>query len=267
MLLDTHCHLTHDRYDEDVCEVLVRSGESGVDGVVAIASSLTDAEDVRRLLERSESSSCERPLLWGTAGVHPHHARHVERTFARRLDEALSAHPRIVAVGECGLDFHYDFSPREVQRRVFQAQIELAQDRSLPVVVHCRDAEAEMKSFVEEAGEAGVRGVLHCFPGDLDLLDVALDAGWFVSFTGIVTFSSFEGEESVRRVPAGRYMLETDGPYLAPVPYRGKRNEPAFVTVVRDRVAELRGESPDVVTNDSTRAARNFFGLKGVQAP
>ena len=257
MLVDSHCHLTHERYEGDLSGVLERAREGAVGSVVVIASDLDDAVRVRDLLDTGPRT----PTLVGTAGVHPHQAGSAGSDLRPRLEEALDAHPRVVAVGECGLDFHYDFSPRDVQRRVFELQLQVAGDRGLPAVVHCREAEEEMIPLVREAGAAGVTGVLHCFPGHLPLLEAAMEAGWLVSFTGLVTFPSWDGTESVRAVPGDRYMLETDGPYMAPVPHRGKRNEPAWVPRIRDRVAELRGEDPDAVARDTTGNARRFFGL------
>jgi TatD DNase family protein len=262
VLVDTHCHLTDRRYAEDLSDTLERAKAGAVGAVIAVASDLDDAKRVRGLLDGGPTSPAStRPLLFGTAGVHPHQSAPAHDGLRERLLEALRADSRVVAVGECGLDYHYDFSPKDRQRKVFDLQIEVAGEVGLPLVVHCREAELDMAGAVRAAGNAGVRGVLHCFPGDLALLETALEAGWMVSFTGIVTFPSFQGDEAVRTVPRGRYMLETDGPYLAPVPHRGKRNEPAFLGAVRDCVAELRGESPAQVEADALETARRFFGL------
>ena len=261
MLIDTHCHLSHERYASDLPGVLERAAAEGVGGVVCIASDLEDARVLVDLVDNHGEGGS--PRLLRTAGVHPHHASQASASLRTGLLEELARDPRPVAVGECGLDFHYDFATPTDQRAVFGLQIEVAGDTGLPLVVHCREAEAEMIPMVREAGAAGVRGVLHCFPGDLELLEVAMEAGWFVSFTGLVTFRSFQGEEAVRRVLPHRYMLETDGPYMAPVPHRGRRNEPAFVSRIRDRVAELRGETPDTVTTATTANARAFFGDPG----
>jgi TatD DNase family protein len=283
MLIDTHCHLTHERYDADRTEVLLRARAAGVVEVVSVASDLDDATAVQELADRLRKGAEGRTTaegatgedrgsgtsgeavpparVWGTAGVHPHEAAGAPRDLRARLEAFLDEHPGVVAVGECGLDYHYDLSPRPVQRGVFRLQIEVAEARGLPLVVHCREAEADMAPIVRAAGEAGVRGVLHCFPGDLDLLETALEAGWFVSFTGLVTFPSWEGAEAVRRVEKDRFMLETDGPYMAPVPHRGKRNEPAWIPRIRDRVAELRGERPQEVERATTDSARRLFGL------
>lgn len=257
MLIDTHCHLTAERYAGDRRAVLERAMAEGVVEVVVIASDVKDAEAALSLVGEASGGG---PRLHATAGIHPHQAGGAGDEDAERLRE-LVRRQGIVAVGECGLDFHYDFAPRDVQTRWFEAQLQLAGELDLPVVVHCREAEEEMIPLVREAGSAGVRGVLHCYPGHLPLLETAMEAGWSVSFTGIVTFRTFRGTEAVQVVPAGRYFLETDGPYLAPVPHRGKRNEPAFVSLIRDRVAELRGEPAFRVEEETTVAARAFFQL------
>ncbi len=292
-LIDTHCHLSHEQFAEDVEAVLARAAAAGVARVITIASHLDDAERLpgpgivgdeadgairANRANRADGANgakeggSETPRIFATAGIHPHEVGSLPdggrgiggsdgvRETLDRL-RGLLARPGVVAVGECGLDFHYDFAPRDVQYRWFGRQLEVAAEVGRPVVVHCRSAEEEMIPRVREAGEAGVRGVLHCFPGHLGLLETAMDAGWSVSFTGNVTFRNFTGMEAVQQVPAGRYFLETDGPYLAPVPHRGRRNEPAFVPLIRDRVAELRGESPATVEADTTAAAVAFFQL------
>lgn len=266
-LIDTHCHLSHERYGADLPAVLARAGAAGIARIVSIASHLDDTDDL--LARVVTPGNGDVPQVVATAGIHPHEVGKlpapgsVEGEGVRERLRTLLARPEVVAVGECGLDFHYDFAPREAQFAWFEAHLEEAARCGLPVVVHCREAEGEMAPRVREAGEAGVRGVLHCFPGDLALLETALAAGWSVSFTGNVTFRNFSGVEAVQAVPPGRYFLETDGPYLAPVPFRGKRNEPARVREVRDRVAELRGEAPEKVAADSTRGAEAFFGFPG----
>jgi TatD DNase family protein len=288
-LIDTHCHLSHERFRQDLDAVLGRAHAAGVTRVVSIASTLEDAAKLAGWIagvpgEEEEAADGSRPgdevdaqatgdrrvpRILATAGIHPHEVGHLPdgpdddaevREVLNRL-RGLLARTGVVAVGECGLDFHYDFSPRETQFRWFERQLHVAGETGLPVVVHCRAAEEEMVPRVREAGEAGVRGVLHCFPGHLGLLEAAMDAGWSVSFTGIVTFRSFDGAQAVQQVPEGRYFLETDGPYLAPIPHRGKRNEPAFVPLIRDRVAELRGMRPLDVEASTTAAAVRFFDL------
>ncbi len=264
MLIDTHCHLTHERFRDDLPEVLSNAARVGVTGVIAVASDLDDARVVEGLVG-GDPRDGRTPRIWGTAGVHPHTASKAPDELPERLGEF--ADRGAVALGECGLDYHYDLSPRDAQLQVLDDHVEAARSTGLPLVVHCREAEKDMKEVVRGAARRGVRGVLHCFPGDLDLLEVAIESDWRVSFTGLVTFSSFAGVEAVRRVPRDRYMLETDGPYMAPVPLRGRRNEPALVPHIRDRVAEIRGESPDDVERDTTATALSFFGIEEGMTP
>jgi TatD DNase family protein len=163
-------------------------------------------------------------------------------------------------VGETGLDFHYDNSPRDVQRRLFRHHLEMADRLSLPVVVHSRSADQDTETILRELG-GGVTGVLHCYTGGRSLMDAALELGWYVSFTGIASFAGFRGEDEVRGVPRARLMVETDAPYLAPVPRRGERNEPAFVRHVAEALARIRGEEPEDLATVTTGNARRFYGL------
>ncbi len=252
MLIDTHCHLTHDRFGDDVDGTLARALEAGVERVVVIASTAEDAGDVLELVRNRES-------LWGTAGIHPHRSGEAEDGDLERVRELLED-PRMVAVGETGLDFHYDFSPRDVQRRLFEAHLQLAADTGLPVVVHSRSADDDTRALIRDCPR-GLRGVLHCFTGGRDLQETALEAGWSISFTGLVTFRNFDAREAVRRVPRERLMVETDAPYLAPAPHRGKRNEPAYVRHVADAVARIRDEAPEDVASYTTENAEAFFAL------
>lgn len=249
MFFDSHCHLTDTRFTTDVDAVLDRAAEAGLAGVVTIASNADDARVALQIAGR-------RAGVWATTGVHPHQA-----AAPASLDELreIATHPRCVALGEMGLDFHYDTAPRNTQRRVFDSQLGLAADLGMPVVVHSRSADADMAAAIRTA--AGVRGVLHCYTGGADLLDAALAGGWYISFTGLVTFRNFEGAAQVRAVPAGRLMVETDSPYLAPVPYRGHRNEPAYVVRVAEALAAIRGVGVAVLAEQTTRAARAFYGL------
>lgn len=251
-LFDSHCHLTSDAFDEDRAAVLARAREAGVAGMVSVASTPDDAECALELA-RAE------PDVWSTAGVHPHEADSVETGWRDRV-RILLDEDRVVAVGECGLDFFYDHAPRRAQRRVFDAHVELAEGTGLPLVVHSREADSDTIEVLR-ALPAGVRGVLHCFTGGDPLLDEALSVGWWVSFTGIVTFKRFDAPEQVRRVPDDRLMIETDSPYLAPVPFRGKRNEPARVGAVAEAVAGMRGVDPDALAELTTRNARRFYGI------
>ncbi len=263
MVVDSHCHLTDGRFDGDRSEVLHRAGEAGVEKVLSIASNLDDAGRVVELLEQNPDTGPMGetwPSLWGTAGIHPHDAEAAEDGDLDGIRDLLKFHPRLVAVGETGLDFFYENSPRDKQEELFRRHLALAMELDLPVVVHNRNADELTSGILREWGTR-VRGVLHCFTGGRDLLRTALDVGWMVSFTGIITFKNYEGQELVRGIPRERLMVETDAPYLAPVPHRGKRNEPAFVGRVAESLASLREEDLGEVLDYTSQNAVRFFGL------
>jgi TatD DNase family protein len=215
--LDSHAHLADPAFDDDRAAVIGRARGGGAVGIVCIGESIERAETARGIAANHPG------FIWFTAGVHPHDAA----SFDPGTD--LDAIRRFVslgcvAIGECGLDYHYDHSPREHQRRAFALQLALARETGLPVVVHTREAEDDTNAMVTEAGNAGVRGVLHCYTGSHALAEAALAVGWYVSFSGIVTFRKWSDEALLRLVPDDRLLVESDAPYLAPVPNRGKRN-------------------------------------------
>jgi TatD DNase family protein len=199
-------------------------------------------------------------FVWFTAGVHPHDADGFDSERDIRDLKQLAA-DGAVGIGECGLDYHYDNSPRREQRRAFAGQLSVARELDIPVIVHTRDAEDDTRSMIVEAGLSGVTGVLHCYTGSHQLAEAAIGVGWYVSFSGIVTFKKWADDDLIRLVPADRILAESDSPYLAPVPNRGKRNEPAWVAHTVERIADARRVEPDemaIVTADNTR---RFFKL------
>ena len=251
-LIDAHAHLTAERILPDVENVVQRAADAGVTTIVSIATGPDDWDADLALAERF-------PGVYATAGIHPHAASSAsENAFARI--RTLLAHPRVVAVGETGLDYHYDFSPRDVQRDNFARHLELARETGKPVIVHSRESDGDLRALLREAGQGSV-GVLHSFSSGRPLLEEALAMGWYASFSGMVTFKKYEGADFVRMVPADRILVETDTPYLAPVPHRGKTNEPAFVVHVAARCAELRGEDPAEFAVRTTENARRFYGI------
>ncbi len=253
-LFDSHAHLTDARFASDLDDVLARADAAGVEGVVAIASDLDDARAAVGL-----AHSATRPRLFATAGIHPHNADRFGPAALLEL-QRLAAEPGVVAIGETGLDFYYDNAPREAQIAAFCAQLELAVDLRLPAVVHARDADAEVARIVREFAGRAI-GVLHCFSSGKSLLDAGLEAGWYISFSGLTTFKKYDGQELVRRVPDDRLLAETDSPYLAPEPRRGKRNEPALLQHTVAKLAEIRGQAMDRVAETTFANACRFYDL------
>lgn len=252
--IDSHVHLADPAFDDDRGGAVERARQAGAIALVCIGESLDAARRARELAV-SYPGFC-----YFTAGVHPHDAAGF--VAARDLAGIRAELARgAVAVGECGLDYHYDHSPRDRQREAFASQLALAGEHARPVVVHTREAEEDTRSMVGEAGRAGVRGVLHCYTGSHQLARAALDVGWYVSFSGIVTFRKWTDDELVRLVPDERLLVESDAPYLAPVPHRGRRNEPSFVPRTIERVAAIRGVSADALADITAANARRLFGL------
>ena len=252
--VDSHAHLADPAFDEDRDAVVERARAGGARAVVCIGESIDAAGRAAVLAAKHPG------FVWFTAGVHPHDASQFDPVRDPTAIADLIA-GGAVAVGECGLDYHYDNSPRDLQRRAFAAQLALALDAHRPVVVHTRDAEADTSAMVTEAGAAGVRGVLHCYTGSHALAEAALGVGWYVSFSGIITFKKWSDENLLRLVPADRLLVESDSPYLAPVPNRGKRNEPAWVAHTVTRLATARGVDPEQLAEVTSDNAARFFGL------
>ncbi|MFO7892836.1 MAG: TatD family hydrolase [Longimicrobiales bacterium] len=251
MYFDSHCHLTDERFVGEASTVAERAREVGVDRFVIIGSNEEDSEKALGIAGELE--------LWSTAGIHPHEAtRHA--TGFDRVRELVETEERVVAIGETGLDYYYDNSPRRIQRKSFDGHLQLAAELGTPVVVHSRDADADTISMIRAAGDA-VTGVLHCFAGAPALFEAGVAAGWYVSFSGLVTFRTYETKSLVAETPADRLLIETDAPYLAPVPHRGSRNEPAYVVDVARAVAELREEPLETVAEQTTRNALTFYQL------
>jgi len=252
--IDSHAHLAGEEFDADREDVLARVSAAGGLGVVCIGESLAAAARARLVAEAHPG------FVWWTAGIHPHDAADYDpASDPVRLRSALAA--GAVAVGECGLDYHYDHSPRPQQRRAFADQLAIARETGRPVVVHTREAEADTMAMVTEAGAVGIRGVLHCFTGSHALAEAGLAAGWHVSFSGIITFRKWADEALLRLVPDDRLLVESDSPYLAPVPMRGKRNEPAWCRHTLLRLAETRGADPAALGATVTANTRRLFAL------
>ncbi len=251
--IDSHAHLGDPAFDADRADVVDRARLTGAAGVVCIGESLAAAARCRDIARTDPA------FFRFTAGVHPHDAATFDPIADSAAISALLAEGA-AAVGECGLDYHYDHSPRDRQRAAFAAQLGIAASATKPVVVHTRDAEADTIAMVTEAGRAGIAGILHCFTGSRLLAETALSAGWYLSFSGIVTFRTWTDDAVLRLVPDDRLLVESDAPFLAPVPHRGKRNEPAWVSLTLARVAAARGVEASDLGVQVTANARRVFG-------
>ncbi len=258
-LVDSHCHLADAAFDSDRGVVLSRARAAGVEAIVAVADGVAASRACLALAAAHGSATEAAPLLVATAGVHPHHASDFDDAAAREI-EALLADPRVVAVGEAGLDYHYDRSPREKQREVFAWHLGAAARSGKPVVVHSREADEDTARLLA-AAPSGLTGVLHCFSAGQAVLESGLGRGFCVSWSGMITFRNWTYARALEAVADDRLLVETDAPYLAPVPHRGKRNEPAFVAATAARLAELRGTTPDRMAELTAANARRLFGL------
>jgi TatD DNase family protein len=241
-LVDSHCHINDKQFDADREAALERAIAAGVDQMMVI-----DAPEFAE----------QHPAFYATIGVHPHEAsKATEETLARVRE--MTKHPKVRAVGEIGLDYHYDFSPRDVQMSVFRRQLEIAREARLPIVIHTREAWEDTLQTVADCGGLPHGGIMHCFTGDSAQARQALEMGFHLAYGGVLTFPKAESvREAARITPEDRLLVETDCPYLAPVPFRGKRNEPAFVVEVARRLAEVRGTTLETIAEVTTRN----FGL------
>ena len=252
MLVDSHCHLDFDVFDEDRAETIRRARDAGVGTLVTICTRVSRFEQIRAIAESDDN-------IWCSVGIHPHQAEEEPRVAPEDLIER-SRHPKVIGIGETGLDYYYDNSPRDLQRTSFRTHIVAARDTGLPLIVHTRDADEDMIDILEdEMGKGAFPGVLHCFSSGRKLAERALDIGFYISLSGIVTFRNAEElRDIVANVPVDRILVETDSPFLAPIPNRGKRNEPSFVVHTAARIAEIKNIEIDVL---STASTDNFFKL------
>ena len=251
-LFDSHCHLTDEKFAGELADILERAQANGVTRMVTVSSHPDDAESALDIARKHG-------MVWTTAGIHPHSVSSYGRDALSRIAD-LAEDDRVVAIGETGLDYYYDNSPRAVQRQALRKHVELAADLALPLVIHSREADQDIVSVIREV-EGEVFGVLHCFDGEAELLDTGIEAGWMISFSGLITFKNYEKEAFVRAVPPDQLLIETDSPYLAPAPNRGKRNEPAYVRNVAEVVARMRGEPLEEMAKLTYNNANRFYGL------
>ncbi|MEE8516932.1 MAG: TatD family hydrolase [Alphaproteobacteria bacterium] len=252
MLVDSHCHLDFPDFESELEAVIARARQADIGLMLTICTKISEFAHIRAIAEGHDDIFC-------TVGIHPHEAANEPEVDTARIVE-LTDHPKVVGIGETGLDYHYENSPRDRQQHVFRTHIDAARMSGLPLIVHCRDADEDMVSMLADAHREGpFTGLIHCFSASPEVAEKALKIGFYISFSGIVTFKNAEGVRDVARtVPLDRMLVETDAPYLAPVPKRGKRNEPAFVNHTATYLAELLGLAP---ADFYRLSSDNFFRL------
>lgn len=252
-VIDTHSHIYAEQFDDDRDEVVQRARDEGVAMIIVPATRPQEFTLVHELVARY-------PEVRAAFGVHPHHAAEVDDVDLNHV-RTLADSGQGIAVGEIGLDYYYDFAPRDRQQEVFRQQLRIARESGLPAVLHNRESDVDLLAIIEQEQDGSLAFQLHCFSSGPEVLDRALELGAMISFTGNVTFAKANLDEVVRKVPDDRIMIETDAPYLAPVPYRGRRNEPSYVGLVAERIAMIRGQTPDRIRQMTTENARRFFRL------
>jgi TatD DNase family protein len=263
MFVDSHAHLDGKQFDSDRDDVVARAREAGVRTMVAIGNG-----DGPPTLDAGVRLAEKHPFMYATIGIHPHEARLADETAYSQMEQ-LARHPKVIAWGEIGLDYHYDHSPREIQKQVFSQQMELAATAKLPIVIHCRPSDGSDNAWEDCLGmieelwaSKGLGGILHCFTGKWAQAKRALDMGFMISFAGNLTFPKAQQiRDAALEVPLDHILIETDSPYLAPVPHRGKRNEPAFVVETARKLGEIRSLSVDEIGERTSRNFYKFFKL------
>lgn len=253
-LIDSHAHLDFRHFDKDRDRVILRAKREGVSTILNVGS---DIESSRASVRLAGSRSG----IWAAVGIHPHSAKDVDSEILREI-ERLASREKVLAIGEIGLDYHYDNSPRDIQKRVFRTQLRLARKLNLPVIIHSREADRDTLQILREEQAQELGGIMHCFAGDWEMARKCLEMNFYLAFGGVVTFNSAEKtREVVARMPLEYLLLETDCPYLAPHPYRGKRNEPAYVKYVAEKISKIRNISQQKVAEVTSQNFRNLFKL------
>jgi TatD DNase family protein len=255
MLFDTHAHYDDERFTKDLDEVLNKAFDSGVGYILNASSSPASIKKCVHLAESYEK-------IFGAVGVHPHDASNITDEVLSNI-EALSQHPKVVAIGEIGLDYHYDFSPRELQKKWFRYQLELAKRVKLPIIIHNRESTEDVLAILKETSAKDVGGVFHCFSGSIETAKILLDNNFYLSFGGAITFKNARKTlEVLEKLPLEKILIETDAPYLTPEPFRGKRNDSSYVGLVASKIAEVKRIEIEEVRHQTTKNGMELFGIK-----
>mgnify|MGYP001577885395 FL=1 len=256
-LIDTHAHLDDPKFDNDRDEAIKRAQDAGLEYIITVGT-WEKAKGLKHITGLAD----KHPMVYAALGAHPHESKDAGEETFNEIKE-LASHPKVVAIGETGLDYHYEHSPKDIQKRVFIRHIELARELNLPLIIHTREAERDTLDILEQEGVKDIGGVLHCFSGSYEMAKKCLDMGLYLSFTGVVTFpKAVNVHEIVKKIPIERMLIETDCPYLAPLPYRGKRNEPSFVVEAAKKIAEIKRLSFNDVARITTLNAKELFGIE-----
>ena len=254
MLFDTHVHLNADQFEDDIEEVIANAKEAGVNKMVVVGF---DEKTINKALELVEKYE----FIYAAVGWHPVDAVDFEERHLEWIKE-LSAHPKVVAIGETGLDYHWDKSPKETQKAAFRKQIQLAKEVKMPIIIHNREADRDVVEILKEENASEVGGIMHCFAGSLEIAKTCLDMNFYISFGGPVTFKNAkQTKEVAKAIPLDKLLIETDAPFLAPHPFRGKRNEPAYVKLVAEEISRLKEITYEEVAKQTTINANKLFGI------
>jgi len=249
MMIDTHCHINDIKYDLDVKEVISRAIESGVEKMICVGTDLKTSEKAIELADKYSE-------IYATVGYHPHESKEAQKGYLYEFEE-MSKNPKVVAIGESGLDYHYNISPENIQKKIFSEQIELAQDIKLPIIMHNRNSSDDLLSIIESANLE--YGVVHCFSENWEVADTLISKNIKLSFTGMVTFVKEPIYEVLEKIDLKDFFLETDSPYLAPTPHRGKRNEPSLIKFIAEYIADVKQISSEEIIKQTTKNALDFF--------
>lgn len=249
-LIDTHCHIYYDKYLDDLDDVISRANKKNINHIICVGVDLESSKKSLALSEKYDS-------VFATTGYHPHEAKLAPKDYLDRMKDLLEK-PKVIAVGEIGLDYYYEHSDKKVQIKVFREQLELAKELNMPTIIHNRESDDDLYQNIKESNIN--KGVIHCYSSDVKYANKLFELGLIVSFTGIVTFSKTL-QEVVKEIPIDKIMLETDSPYLTPIPFRGKRNEPYMVNYVAEKIADIKGISVKEVAEITTKTAKGFFGI------
>ena len=248
-MIDTHCHINDEKYKNDIDQIVQRAIDSGVKKMICVGVDLETSEKAILISDKFEE-------VYATVGYHPHESKDAPQRYIYELED-MAKNPKVVAVGETGLDYHYNISPKSIQKNIFNEQIELSKDLNIPIIMHNRDSDKDLLSIIESSKLD--YGVVHCFSSDWELAEKLLNMNIKLSFTGMVTFINDPIEQVLKKINLNDFFLETDSPYLAPKPHRGKRNEPAMINLIAEKIAEIKEISVETIIQSTTQNALSFF--------